>query len=117
MIISEDNTADLRRRQLIRTECFLILANLLGSNTLFGDAFKKIEEDNKYNELVESANQKQLQINQQLDIEQQQIDQIERRQEIVRVVDEILGRDHVAFEEEIIRRVERFAERILFFLL
>jgi hypothetical protein len=41
----------------------------------------------------------------------------QRRQEIVRVVDEILGRDHVAFEEEIIRRVERFAERILFFLL
>jgi hypothetical protein len=38
--------------------------------------------------------------------------QIERRQEIIRIVDEILGRD-IAFEQEIIQKIER----ILFFLL
>jgi hypothetical protein len=77
MIISDDNTADLRRRQLIRAECFLILGNLLGSNVLFGDAFKKIEENNKHNELVQSANQKQRKLNEQLDIQQQQIQQLQ----------------------------------------
>jgi hypothetical protein len=43
MVMNEENSSDLRKRQLIRTECFLILANLLDSKTLFGDVKAKID--------------------------------------------------------------------------
>ena len=36
IIMNEDRTADTRKRQIIRTECFLMLSNLLASDTLFG---------------------------------------------------------------------------------
>ena len=49
--------------------------------------------------------------------QQEQIQQIERQEEIIRIVERIIGPDHFAFEEEIIRRLERFVERMLFFLL
>jgi hypothetical protein len=37
MVMNEERTADLRKRQIIKTECFVILANLLDSETLFGN--------------------------------------------------------------------------------
>lgn len=43
MVMGEDRSADLRKRQLIRTECFIMLANVLKSQTLFGDAYAKIQ--------------------------------------------------------------------------
>lgn len=43
LVMSEDRTADLRTRQLIRTECFIMLANVLKSRTLFGDAYSQIQ--------------------------------------------------------------------------
>ena len=44
IILGEDRVPDLRRRQLLRTECFLILGTLLGSNTLFGGIHEKLDE-------------------------------------------------------------------------
>ena len=43
-IVLSENSSDLRKRQLMRTECFLILANLLDSKALFGDTEKKLAE-------------------------------------------------------------------------
>lgn len=44
IVMTEERTSDLRKRQLMRTESFLILADLLDSKALFGDTQKKIEE-------------------------------------------------------------------------
>jgi len=44
IVMSEDRIPNLRRRQLIRAECFLILGTLLGSNTLFGNVKEKLDE-------------------------------------------------------------------------
>ena len=44
IVMGEDRISDLRRRQLIKAECFIILGNLLGSNTLFGGVAEKIDE-------------------------------------------------------------------------
>ena len=42
IVLSEDRTTDLRRRQLLRTECFLMLASLLTSQTLFRGIDQKL---------------------------------------------------------------------------
>ena len=42
IVLSEDRTTDLRMRQLLRTECFLMLASLLGSQTLFRGIDQKL---------------------------------------------------------------------------
>ena len=42
VVLSEDRTVDLRRRQLLRTECFLMLASLLNSRTLFRGIDEKL---------------------------------------------------------------------------
>ena len=58
IVMSDDRIADLRRRQLIRAECFLILGTLLGSNTLFGNVQEKLDEieaDNTTRLLAEHA--------------------------------------------------------------
>ena len=44
IIVTEERTPDLWRRQVIRTECLLLLANLLESDVLFGDARAKLDE-------------------------------------------------------------------------
>lgn len=44
IVMTEERTSDLRKRQLMRTECFLILANLLDSQALFGDTEKKLRD-------------------------------------------------------------------------
>lgn len=44
IIVTDDRTSDLWRRQVIRTECLLLLANLLESDVLFGDARAKLNE-------------------------------------------------------------------------
>ena len=43
MVLGEDRTIDIRKRQLIRTECFLILSSLLSSDALFGTAIRSLE--------------------------------------------------------------------------
>jgi hypothetical protein len=50
IVLSEDRITDLRRRQLMRTECFLILGSLLGSNTLFGGLHGKLDQIEDNNE-------------------------------------------------------------------
>lgn len=49
IVMSEDRIPDLRRRQLIKAECFLILGTLLGSNTLFGNVKEKLDEIEAHN--------------------------------------------------------------------
>lgn len=44
LIMGEDRSADLRKRQLVRTECFLMLSNLLTSECLFGSSKSQLEE-------------------------------------------------------------------------
>jgi hypothetical protein len=44
IVMSEDRVTDLRKRQLIRTECFLTLVGLLESDTLFGDVRDRLNE-------------------------------------------------------------------------
>eukprot|EP01038_Epipyxis_sp_PR26KG_P011976 gene11976-16030_t len=46
LLMNDDNSVDVRKRQLVRTECFLILASLLKSNTLFKNL--KNEDVNEY---------------------------------------------------------------------
>lgn len=45
IIQREDTIPDLRKRQLIKTECFLMLSKLLQSNTLFSGVKNKYEDD------------------------------------------------------------------------
>ena len=44
MILSEDRMSDLRRRQLIRTELFMMIAQMLKSSSLFSDVSQKFSE-------------------------------------------------------------------------
>ena len=48
LVMSEDRTTDLRKRQLIRAECFIMLSNVLKSQTLFGDAYAKLQISELY---------------------------------------------------------------------
>ena len=48
MIMNEDRTADTRKRQIFRTECFIILASLLGSDSLFGSIKNNPPSDQEY---------------------------------------------------------------------
>eukprot|EP01041_Mallomonas_annulata_P003129 gene3129-6155_t len=50
IIMSEDRTVDIRKRQLIRTECFLLMANILESKNLYGNVAKKLHEINIENQ-------------------------------------------------------------------
>ena len=56
IVLSEDRVTDLRRRQLLRTECFLILGSLLGSNTLFGGIHDKLDQIENNNEMLREEN-------------------------------------------------------------
>jgi len=53
----EDLIIDLRRRQLIRAECFLMLARVLESKTLFGGT--QVEQSESSNRLDQSTREKQ----------------------------------------------------------
>jgi hypothetical protein len=44
IVLGDDRTADLMKRQLMRTECFLILASMLDSPVLFRDTQKVVED-------------------------------------------------------------------------
>eukprot|EP00605_Chrysophyceae_sp_TOSAG23-4_P001261 GSChrysophyteH1.ASY1.ANO1.1372.1 assembled CDS len=48
--MSDDRIPDVRRRQLIHAECFLIMGRLLGSNTLFGNVREQLDEIEASNE-------------------------------------------------------------------
>lgn len=61
IVLGEERTADLRKRQLVRTECFLMIAELLQSNTLFGDCRRHIHE------LQEQQNQESVADNNQIE--------------------------------------------------
>ena len=51
LVMNEERSSDLRKRQLVRTECFLMLAKLLDSQTLFGNVKARVTaaeaEDNE----------------------------------------------------------------------
>jgi hypothetical protein len=61
LTMTEERTPDLRKRQLIRTECFLILANILESNCLFGDTKNMAWEETRKHGKDESAHKEQPQ--------------------------------------------------------
>ena len=42
LVMNEERSSDLRKRQLVRTECFLMLAKLLDSQTLFGNVKARV---------------------------------------------------------------------------
>ena len=44
LVMNEERSSDQRKRQLVRTECFLMLASLLDSQTLFGDVKARVKE-------------------------------------------------------------------------
>jgi len=44
IVMGEDRTCDLRTRQLLRTECFLMLSSLLGSDSLFSGIKEKLDD-------------------------------------------------------------------------
>lgn len=54
--MSDDRTANLTRRQMVRTECFVMLASLLDSNVLFGndlmDALKQRQSHSQGSDVV-----------------------------------------------------------------
>lgn len=58
IIMNEDRTADMRKRQIVRTECFIILASLLGSDSLFGSISNKPLASNQHGLSMTSSSQK-----------------------------------------------------------
>lgn len=63
IVVNEEHTPDLRKREMVRTECFLMLSGLLDSNTLYGDVVQKMKnsvnaanEDEEYLKLDSNTN-------------------------------------------------------------
>jgi hypothetical protein len=57
IVVNEEHTPDLRKREMVRTECFLMLSGLLDSNTLYGDAVQKMQNS------VDAANEEEEYLN------------------------------------------------------